>query len=454
MSRAGQFLSITECGAQPGSLCTESIQQAIDRVASAGGGTVLVPDGTFLSGTLRMRTGVTLLVRPNAVLKASENLDDFPEISRDAEFQDQKRHFILAEDEANITITGGGALDGSGPAFWEGFHGQSKWIKARQPRVHPMLELRRCTHVVLDDIRIRNSPGWTVHPYCCDDVTLRGVRLDNDLYGPNTDGFDINGCRDVFISDCKLSCGDDGIILKATESARSTERVVITNCVVRSNCIGIGLGQETESGIRQVAISNCVLHECNRMFSIGIWAGGFVEDVTVTGCVGDTHCEPYLSRPIHIEVKQHAKRDHVPLGTLRNVQISNFISRGEGRSILVAQEGTMLENITLRDVHLEFDRLEDAAKLSPELGTEGSSQYANRNLEARKQNAAFIVENARALRMEGLNVTWPAQPDNAIDYGCVWARNVDGGVIDARTLRPFGKGAKLQLSNVDAHVME
>jgi polygalacturonase len=439
-------LSIVDFGAKPDTLCTQAIQAALDQAGQAGGGTVHVPPGRYISGTIELRSGVTLDLHPAAVLQASDKIDDFPKRTGDMRNEQGGRHFVLADGCQNVTLTGGGTLDGNGEAFWEGPRPNSKWIKAKPIRVSPMLELRNVRNLVLDDIRVINSPGWTIHPFCCDDVTLRGVRVSNHMYGPNTDGIDIDGCRDVFISDCILYCGDDAIIIKAKPEARSTERVLISNCVVKSNCIGIGIGQETESDVRQVTVTNCVMYQCHRMFTIGIWAGGTVEDVTVSNCVGDTLVEPNLSRPIQIEVKQHAERDHVPLGFIRNVQISNFIARGAGRCLLTAQEGTTMDDVVFRDVHLHFPYVEDADKLSPVGATEGSSQYANRNLEARRKNAAVVVENARRMTLDNLNVTWPDGQEQEIPFGVLWARHVDGLRVDA----PFAQG----LFGGDAYVLD
>jgi polygalacturonase len=443
---SAETTSIVNTGARPGELCTCEIQQAIDRAAEAGG-VAYVPPGEWISGTLHLRSGVTLHLHPAAVLKASGDIGDFPEMPRRGTSKsDQSRHFLFAEEAENVTITGGGTLDGNGFAFWNDPAPDSKWYRAKKPRVHPMLEFRRCRRLRLENVRIANSPGWTVHPYCCDEVTLRGVTVDNYLYGPNTDGFDINGCRDVFVSDCKLTCGDDPIVIKATAGARSSERILVDNCVVKTNCIGVQLGQETESHIRQVTVSNCVMHDCDRMFGIGVWAGGLVEDVTVTGCVGNTPSDMPLARPIHVEVKQHVGWD-VPLGRIRNVSISNFVARTRGRLILVAQDGTELENVALRDIQLRYEGLADADALSPPDGATGSSQYANQNLEARRQNAAVVVENARNFRLEGLHVTWPDEPE--LPYAVLWARHVHGGVIDAPLAAPCGRQEPFLLDDVD-----
>lgn len=437
-------VSITDTGATKDSLCTAAIQAAIDRAAE-NQGTVFVPAGRFISGMLELRSGITLMLHPDAILQASGDMQDFPERGRNVPFQNQRHHFILAENCRNVTICGGGTLDGNGPAFWEPQTAPDTWIKAKRPRVSPMLEFRYCQNLTLDNVKIVNSPGWTVHPYCCDNVTLRNVSLDNNLYGPNTDGFDINGCHDVTISDCRLSCGDDGIIIKATKNARSSERIAISNCIVRSNCIGIGLGQETESNIRQVTVSNCVVYQSNRIFSIGIWGGGTVEDVLVQGLVGDTLCKPNLSRVIHLEVKQHVGWD-VPLGKMRNIMISNVISRGAGRCLIGAQKGTTIDDVVMRDIRMDFSHLEDADVLSPADGATGSSQYFNQNLEARRQNAAVVLENLRRFALDGLHVTWPEEAET-IPYNLVWASSVQDAVLQAPFAQGYAGAEKFVINN-------
>ncbi len=421
--------SVLDFGAKKGELCTESIQATIDH-AGENGGTVYFPPGTYHSGTLYLRSGITLKLDPAATLRGSSALSDYPSNTNVHGVSGQHRHLVLARECENVTITGGGTIDGNGPAFWNPPAPDRRWKVAKKDRVTPMLRFEYCRHLVMRDIRIVNSPGWTVHPFCCEDVVLDGIRLENDIRGPNTDGIDVDGCRDVFIMNCNIRCGDDAIILKATKNARRLERVVITNCIVSSNCIGIGLGQETIAGIRDVSISNCIMYQSNRMFAVGIWDGGTVENVVVTGCTGDTLADIPLARPIHIEVKVHPKRP-CALGILRNVQISNFNSRGMGRILIGAQDGAMVENVTLRDVHLEFTDLEDADRLSPPDAKTGSNQYFNSNLEARRQNAALIAENVRNLYVDGLRVTWSEKANSELPYAVAWVRNIDGGIINA-----------------------
>jgi hypothetical protein len=438
-------VSITDYGATAGRLCTEAIQKAIDAVAGQGGGTVLFPAGTWVSGTVHVKSGVTLHLVPSAVLRGSTDIADYTVVPWQKNEGERHHCFIVIDDREDVLITGGGTIEGNGFAFWDKPAPEAAypWYRAREPRVNPMIHVAHSRRITFDNIRISDSPGWTVHLYCCDGVIMRGVTVDDYLYGPNTDGFDINGCRDVFVSDCRLTCGDDAIIIKATPEGRSCERIMISNCRVESNCIGIGIGQETLSDVRQVTVSNCIATGCHRMFAIGMWEGGIVEDVTVCGLVGDTltRDDITLARPIQLEAKQHATRGGGHC-TLRNVQISNVVARTKGRILMTAQGGMWLENVMLRDIRLSIVGMEDPELLSPATGTEGSSQYANRNLEARKQRAAVVVENARGLVVDGLYIDWPRENATGKPFAGIWARGIRGGYLNIPLVNGLDDGGR------------
>ena len=455
---ADRIFSIAEFGAKAdGTLCTAAINAAV-AAAAREGGTVVVPAGTWLTGTVTLRSRVTLHLEPGAVLKGSPDIADYPRHPVALTHENDHHFLILAEDCADIAITGGGVIDGNGPAFWEPPAADSPWWRAKSPRVLPMNELRRCQRVLIEGETLANSPGWTLHPYNCDQMTIRNVRVDNHPFGPNNDGFDIDGCRDLVITGCRLNCGDDGIIIKATPHARSTERVTISDCIVTSTCIGIGIGQETQSGVRQVAIGNCVIYRSHRMIGLGIWDGGVIEDVVISNIVGDTLGHYSLARPIQLEVKQHygypATR---PLGTIRRVSISNFVCRTQGRCLLTAQPGATIEDIVLRDVQLHVAFLEDCERLVSPDGTTGSSQFANRNPRARLANAAVVLENLSRVSLDGLVVRWPQPgapntakggPGTAPDhpgradppYAAIWARDVRDSAIGVRRLTGSAAG--------------
>ena len=153
-----------------------------------------------------------------------------------AEKDKHRHHLLVARGLDDIAITGRGVIDGQGPAFWKPQAHDRAWIYAKEERVIPMVEIDDCRDVLIDGITLRESPGWTLHLQCCDRARLTGIRIDNHRQGPNNDGFDINGCRDVMISDCHIDTCDDAIVMKTTHNTRSCERITIQNCVLGCNC--------------------------------------------------------------------------------------------------------------------------------------------------------------------------------------------------------------------------
>jgi polygalacturonase len=427
---------------------TRALQQIVDEVSAHGGGTVRVPAGEWTITTLYMRSGVTLQLDYGAVLKACHDIDLYPEHIRGHNKSRQRYHLIYADDCDHLVIRGQGTINGQGMAFWHAPAPGTPWYRANPRRISPLIELRNSRHVVLEDFVILDSPGWTIHPYNCDHVRIRGLTLDSHMYGPNTDGIDVNGCRDVFISDCYISGCDDAIILKATADARSTERVTVTNCVLATKCGALGLGAECTSSIRDVAFSNCVVKEALRMIAIEMWTPGTIENVVFSNITGRTMTDILVERPIYIDIQQHRQPEPYELGKLRNVSISNFTATTRGRVLLTAQDGAMLEDVTLRDVQLIYPEIEDPALAVVETT---SSQISNFSPESRAQRAAVVADNVRRLQLYNINTRWPKKPD--VPMHGLWARNVEGGTVDAPFLTASREGVEtVVLSNSQIHV--
>lgn len=421
-----------------------------------GSGIVVVPPGVWTIATLYLRSGVTLHLSRGACLQAHTDLADYPKHVRGHNKDRTGYHLLVVENAEDITLSGDGVIDGRGEAFWEppirDLVAQGKdvsddlarapdhwpidgpWWRAWGPRITPMIELKNCRNVIIRDVTIRNSPGWTVHPYCCDRVRIEGITIDNHLFGPNTDGIDINGCRDVVISNCVISCCDDAIILKATNDARSTERVVVTNCILTTNCAALGLGAETTHSIRDVAFSNCVIKQALRMVQFEMWEPGVIENVTISNLTGYTmtpHDVP-MEKVIYMDIQHHRRTDG-RLGHIRQVHIEGITAVTRGRCILTAAEGAFIEDVTLRSIHLRYPEIEDASEL---IKTNRSSQNNNDNPEARKQNAVLVAENVKRLRVEDLRARMPDADDSVPKMNAVWLAGVSDAVIDCPWLRP------------------
>ncbi len=253
-----------------------AINAAVDACNKAGGGVVYLSPGNYLSGTVVLKSNVTLYLEAGAVLLGSKNLSDYttqrePNSSADS----GQRHFIFARDTENVGLAGPGAIDGQGSSFWypanrkpvsedrkwsDGIH--RDWKKGNQ--VSPMIELVNCTNLRIEDIRIRGASGWTIRPINCTNVVIQGIAIKNPVYGPSTDGIDLTGCKDVLVSDCIIDTGDDAICLKSEnpygDTPKVSQNIVVTNCIITGCCNGFKIGTATQGGYENITFSNSVIY--------------------------------------------------------------------------------------------------------------------------------------------------------------------------------------------------
>lgn len=274
-----EFINALETGAQGDgrTLNTIALQKAIDQAASAGGGTVVIPAGDFLTGGLVLHSHVTLHLEPGAILRGSQRIEDYayhpgPPIEGDA----NGHHLLFALDAEDIAITGHGTIDGGGSAFWHRKRRptprpEDLWADviawdyepATPRRPSPMIEFARCRNVRIEGVTLTNAPGWTLRPVACETVLIRGIRVRNPIYAPNTDGMDITACRNVFVSDCDIATGDDAICIKSENpygELLPTKNITVTNCVLSTCCNGFKVGTATHGRVENIVFSNSVIY--------------------------------------------------------------------------------------------------------------------------------------------------------------------------------------------------
>jgi polygalacturonase len=459
-------------------LDSPAINEAVATASGRGGGCVVVPPGTYRCGTIRLESNVTLDLQSGATIVASADPADYPDLPVPAGFPPQhdrqhtgvRHHLLYAIDAENVTLCGGGTIDGNVAAFTPGW--QSKppytWTGPRDRPFVPMVDFTACRELRLLDVAFRDSPGWTVHLNHCDGVIVRGVRLRNYVYAGNSDGFDVNSCRDVLFSDCRIETGDDAIVLKSFREGRSSERIAIANCILRSSCAGVKIGTETWHDFRQVTISNCIVHRSSRAVQIMSQDGAAIEDVAVSNLTIDTDCGINLNRALHVDVHKRSM-PHVcnpdldtPVGRIRRVTMSNITLRTDGRVLLTAGDGGRLEQVTLRDVSMHLPWIEDPQSSA---GQSDAMQSSPSNPDARLARAAVVAENVADLRIEGLSIAWPdggpldedylpkyekgrlvvdprTDATPAPPFHAVWARGIRGGRIDTRGLTGSAEGVR------------
>jgi polygalacturonase len=288
------WLSILETGAvrdarEPS---TAALQRAIDQCAKAGGGTVLVPAGRYMTGTIWMRSNITLHLEAGAVLQGIPDLTAFPVWTSRWEGGAQPVHaaMIAGEGLHDIAITGRGTLDGCGRFWWDLF--AKEQLKHTRPGLVNFVD---CRNVLIEGITCINSPRWTLMPTACDIVTIRGVNIRNPADSPNTDGINPDSCSNVHISDCHIDVGDDCITLKSGSEQDGRARhaacqnITITNCTMLHGHGGVVVGSEMSGGVRNVAISNCVFSGTDRGIRLKSrrGRGNVVEDIRVDNLVMD-----------------------------------------------------------------------------------------------------------------------------------------------------------------------
>src|SRR5665213_336538 len=257
---------------------TAALQKALDTCAGNGGGTVLLPEGIYLTGSLVLHANTTLQLSSRANLLGSPDIADYPVVNVrwEGEFRDGHRALLSATDAGNVIITGGAIF---GPPLPLG--------KLRNPRGPVLIELTGCTNAVLENFTTQYQQLWSIHVLSCKNLAARNLII--RTVNANGDGIDVDSCDGVTIERCDINTGDDAISLKsgrglaAQNLARPTQNVVIRDCRLQSSIFAaLGFGTEMSGGIRNVQIQNCVLSGRQNCILIKSrdGRGGFMENIS------------------------------------------------------------------------------------------------------------------------------------------------------------------------------
>ncbi len=255
------------------------MQKALDACVSAGGGTVVMPAGNYLIGSIVLGSNTTLKLEARANLTGSPDIDDYPlaRVRWEGEFAQGHRALISSEKADHVTITGPGSIFGPPISV----------SSLRRPRGPVLIELANGTNVVLEGFTTQYQQLWSIHPLFCQNLRIRNLTIRSVNF--NGDGIDVDSCQDVLIEHCNIDTGDDAIALKsgrgmeAVRLGRPTENVVIKDCTLFSSIFaGLGIGSEMSGGIRDVRVEDCLIS--GRQNGISIKSregrGGFIENIT------------------------------------------------------------------------------------------------------------------------------------------------------------------------------
>lgn len=282
--------NIVDFGAVPDgkTLASGAFAAAVQSCVAAGGGTVYVPAGIFLSGPIRLQSNITLHLDAGAKLLFSQDPKDYPVVDSRWEGENCAVYspLIYGKGLENVAVTGRGVLDGQGEPWWK-WH-REKSLAYPRPR---FICFEDSNNILIEGIKLINSPAWTINPINCENLTITSVTIKNPADSPNTDGINPESCKNVHISNCHIDVGDDCIAIKSgTEKCRdkiACENITITNCTMVHGHGGVVIGSEMSGGIRNVVISNCVFEGTDRGIRLKSrrGRGGVVEDIRVNNII-------------------------------------------------------------------------------------------------------------------------------------------------------------------------
>ena len=335
-------VSLADFGGNPDGLTlnTDAFARAIAALSDKGGGTLVVPPGIWHTGPIALKSRINLHVEAGALIQFSRDTTLYPLRhfkARSETFVDSTSP-LSGDNLEDIAITGAGVIDGGGDAWrlvkkskmtegaWKSLVAsggvlndkKNEWwpneaalngrtaIEALEKKgstdladyaphqifLRPRLvRLLDCKRVLIEGVTVRNAPTWTLHPWLCEDLAIRDVKIFNNRWAQNSDAMDIDSCRRVHIRGCIVDTGDDGICIKSgiNESGRRigvpTEDVLVEDCVVYEGHGGFTIGSEMSGGVRNILVQNCTFigTALGLRFKTARGRGGLVENIHMRG---------------------------------------------------------------------------------------------------------------------------------------------------------------------------
>jgi len=370
-------VSIADTGAVTGGKVknTAAIAAAIEQLARAGGGRVLVPAGRWLTGPIHLRSSIELHLADDAVLVFSDVFEDYlpPVFTRIGGIELYNYSpLIYARGCENIAVTGRGRLDGNGAAWWpwksretrEGFAMGAKGVPVaqrvfgtREAAIRPsFISFVECRNILLEGFTVGSGPNWTIHPIYSENIIIRRVNIETS--GPNNDGIDPDSCRNVLIEHCTFSTGDDCVVLKSgydqdgRRVGRPTENVVMRHCSSRRGHGGLVIGSEMSGSVRNVYMHDCDFDGTDRVLRIKSrpGRGGVVENIWVENITARNLRSEVVILNMDYTADKNPLTDPAP-PTFRNITVRQVAAVGAPVAVRISGlESSPISNVTFEDV--------------------------------------------------------------------------------------------------------
>jgi polygalacturonase len=398
-------------------LDTAAIQKALNACGKAGGGTVELPAGTYLSKPLTLRNRTVFQLDAGAKLQATDDPADF--IKEKTPTGTNFNHFLIGKNLDSVAIVGPGVIDGAGARWWVPAEEARRRIPGYTLPRPNLIVLTSCKNVRLENITLQNSPKFHFVPTDCDGVLVSNVTITAPAHAANTDAIDPSASRHMIITRCRIDVGDDNIAIKAGKKMEgrefASEDITVTDCTFLHGH-GMSIGSETVGGVRNVTVRNCTFEGTENGIRIKSQRGkgGVVEnirfsDITMKNVdpaitftmyyMNNSAQDTPQSSAASVEASANAD-DRIPV--YRNIHIKNLTATCQrSAGTIMGLPESRISNVVLENVRISA-------------GTTGLTIKNAKGIELKNvrvtaaKGPAFIVQNAK---VEGLDSAGNPRPE-------------------------------------------
>ena len=336
-------------------LQTEALQRALDE-ASRTGKTLVFPRGVYRTGTLTVGSNSRIYLAEGALVKGSENREDYPSdgnrpeadhINNKANYSDNGEfmtfsRLLLVDNAENVRIWGRGIIDGSGTV-----------IRA-QGKPANLIRIRNSKDVLIEGVILRDPAAWNTHILHSERVTVRGVKVLNDFAVPNTDGFDPDASRDVLIENCFAYCNDDNIAIKTTNNMdllQDLERVTVRGCVFITRKSSLKVGTETKAGrMSDILFEDNDVVECDRGMALYCYDGAAFENIRFVNNRVERNFPDNQRKAIHFQILSRSGKGHIRNVLFKDCAFDIMFPKGASMAGLDAEhciDGVTFDGVTV-----------------------------------------------------------------------------------------------------------
>jgi hypothetical protein len=408
------FFNIRDFGAVGDGVQKDSpaIQQTIDACAAAGGGVVYCPPGAYLCGTITLKSHINLNLEAGATLLGSPDPSDYIALYPDPSWINRfnfDQHMIRARGAQNVSISGRGVIDGNGRAYFGPMRPGGHKLSVGDWRPGPMVTFIECQDISVRDVRLHDSPAFSLWAVGCDRADVSGLTILNQRDGPNCDGIQIVCCHGVRISDCYISAGDDCIAVYSMSyflaEPRACENVVAANCILSTPCNGVRVGYTGDWPVRNCAFSNMIMFNTRTGISMvctphNAWKTAR-EHVSHRGPITENisfdHIQMEARKPIDLWIDENAK----PPAGIRNVRISHVTASATRGCYIGGNRKIPIENLHISDLHLTM-----SGEMPAHVGPDVADPYPQYDWNEAGLPHGLFARHVRGLSLRDVRIEW------------------------------------------------